>query len=56
MLKKWNIYIIIIIHRDLKYAGIFLIKKGVLKIGDLNVSKVSQVEWLELKLEHHIII
>ena len=31
-----------ILHRDLKCANIFLTKKGVLKIGDLNVSKVSQ--------------
>ena len=31
-----------IIHRDLKCANIFLTKKGLLKIGDLNVSKVTQ--------------
>ena len=31
-----------IIHRDLKCANIFLTKQGLLKIGDLNVSKVSQ--------------
>ena len=29
-----------IIHRDLKSANIFLTKKGVIKIGDLNVSKI----------------
>ena len=31
-----------IIHRDLKCANIFLNKKGIIKIGDLNVSKVSE--------------
>ena len=31
-----------IIHRDLKCANIFLTKKGIIKIGDLNVSKVSE--------------
>ena len=29
-----------IIHRDLKSANIFLTKKGIIKIGDLNVSKI----------------
>jgi NIMA (never in mitosis gene a)-related kinase len=31
-----------IIHRDLKCANIFLTKEGVVKIGDLNVSKVAK--------------
>ena len=29
-----------ILHRDLKSANIFLNKKGIVKIGDMNVSKV----------------
>ena len=29
-----------IIHRDLKSANIFLMKNGIIKIGDLNVSKI----------------
>jgi len=29
-----------IVHRDLKCANIFLTKKGGVKLGDLNVSKV----------------
>ena len=32
-----------ILHRDLKCANIFLTKNGVLKIGDLNVSKIAQM-------------
>ena len=31
-----------IMHRDLKSANIFLNKEGIVKIGDLNVSKVTQ--------------
>jgi len=32
-----------IMHRDLKSANLMLTKKGILKIGDLNVSKVAKV-------------
>jgi NIMA (never in mitosis gene a)-related kinase len=32
-----------IYHRDLKCANLFLSKEGVLKIGDLNVSKVAKM-------------
>ena len=35
-----------IIHRDLKSANIFLMKNGVCKLGDLNVSKVVENELL----------
>lgn len=31
-----------ILHRDLKCANVFLTKEGILKLGDLNVSKVTQ--------------
>ena len=31
-----------IIHRDLKCANIFVSKEGVIKLGDLNVSKVNK--------------
>ena len=31
-----------IVHRDIKCANLFLTKDGVLKMGDLNVSKVSK--------------
>ena len=31
-----------IVHRDIKCANIFLTKEGVIKIGDLNVSKVAK--------------
>jgi len=32
-----------ILHRDLKCANVFLSKEGILKLGDLNVSKVSKM-------------
>ena len=32
-----------IMHRDLKSANIFLMKDGTIKIGDLNVSKISEM-------------
>ena len=31
-----------VIHRDLKSANIFLTKKGIVKIGDLNVSIIAK--------------
>lgn len=31
-----------IVHRDIKCANIFLTKSGLVKLGDLNVSKVSK--------------
>ena len=31
-----------IVHRDIKCANLFLTKSGELKLGDLNVSKVSK--------------
>ena len=31
-----------IVHRDIKCANLFLTKDGVLKLGDLNVSKVAK--------------
>jgi NIMA (never in mitosis gene a)-related kinase len=32
-----------IMHRDLKCANIFLLKNGILKLGDLNVSKIVKM-------------
>ena len=31
-----------IVHRDIKCANIFLTKKGTVKLGDLNVSKIAK--------------
>ena len=38
-----------IMHRDLKSANIFLMKDGILKIGDLNVSKLSKNNYARTK-------
>ena len=38
-----------IMHRDLKSANIFLMKNGILKIGDLNVSKLSKNNYARTK-------
>lgn len=31
-----------IVHRDIKCANLFMTKDGVMKLGDLNVSKVAK--------------
>jgi NIMA (never in mitosis gene a)-related kinase len=36
-----------IIHRDLKCANLFLMKNGLLKIGDLNVSKLNKGKYAQ---------
>jgi NIMA (never in mitosis gene a)-related kinase len=51
--EVWHIFIQIIrglqalhdlkiVHRDIKCANLFTTKEGVLKLGDLNVSKVAK--------------
>lgn len=31
-----------IVHRDIKCANLFITKDGIMKLGDLNVSKVAK--------------
>ena len=38
-----------IMHRDLKCANIFVMKNGILKIGDMNVSKLSKQNYARTK-------
>ena len=45
-----------ILHRDLKSANVFLFSNGLVKLGDLNVSKVVKKVYHILKLEPHIML
>ena len=36
-------------HRDLKNDNVFLMENGVLKIGDLNISKLSKTDYVRTK-------
>jgi len=38
-----------LIHRDLKSANIFLMKNGICKLGDLNITKLYKDDYLNLK-------
>jgi NIMA (never in mitosis gene a)-related kinase 1/4/5 len=31
-----------IVHRDIKCANVFMTKSGIIKLGDLNVSKIAK--------------
>ena len=37
-----NLHEIMIFHRDLKSANVFMNKDGTVKLGDMNVSKVAK--------------